>query len=50
MFEDLTITFNSDLFTTFQAENNYGIQSLHQLRNCKQNQISAIYALTQPYA
>jgi hypothetical protein len=28
LFEDLTITFNSDLFDTFQAEKNYTIQSL----------------------
>jgi hypothetical protein len=34
LFEDLTITFNSDLFDTFQAKKNYAIQSLEQLRNC----------------
>lgn len=50
LFEDLTITFNPDLFTTFQSEKNYTIQSLNQLRNCNENQATAIYALTQPYA
>jgi hypothetical protein len=50
LFEDLTITFNSDLFDTFQAKKNYTIQSLEQLRNCNENQATAIYVLTQPYA
>lgn len=50
LFQDLVIDFETNLFDVFKSESNYTIQSLNQLRNCKENQATMIYTLTQPYA
>ncbi len=38
------------MFDVFKSQENYTIQSLDELRNCKENQTTIIYTLTQPYA
>ncbi len=50
MLEDLIIHFNKNMFDVFKSKENYTIQSLNQLKNCKENQSTIIYTLTQPYA
>lgn len=50
LFEDLAIIFNESLFNIFKSKENYTIQYLNKLRDCKENQTMVLYALTQPYA
>ncbi len=50
LFKDLIIHFDENMFDVFKSTENYTIQYLDQLRNCKENQTTIIYTLTQPYA